>query len=89
MDPYETEALMRFTTSVSYDGLSSKVNTLIDITASLNCVSKDFVVTNGFYRDCKIVPTLSIQVASEQRIYTTKLFCPTMFTIDGHDFTDL
>jgi hypothetical protein len=28
-------------------------------------------------------------VASEQRISTTKLFCPTVFTISGHDFTDL
>jgi hypothetical protein len=32
---------------------------------------------------------LSIRVASEHRISTTKLFCPTMFTIDGHDFTNL
>jgi hypothetical protein len=89
MNPYEAEALMRFTASVSYDGLSSKANTLIDTTASLNFVSKDFVVTNGFYEDCKTVPKLSIRVASERCISTTKLFCPTVFTIDGHDFTDL
>ena len=30
MNPYEDEALMRFTPSVSYDGLSSKAYTLID-----------------------------------------------------------
>jgi hypothetical protein len=89
MDPYEVEALMRFIASVSYDGLTSKAYTLIDTTASLNFASKDFVVTNGFYKDCKTVPKLSIRVASEQRISTTKLFCPTIFTIDGHDFTDL
>jgi hypothetical protein len=89
MDPYEAEALMRFTASVSYDGLSSKADTLIDTITSLNSVSKDFVVTNGFYTDCKTVPKIFIRVASEQRISTTKLLCPTMFTIDGHDFTDL
>ncbi len=40
-------------------------------------------------RIAKVVPNLSNRVASEQRISTTKLFCPTVFTIDGHDFTDL
>ncbi len=89
MNPYEIEALIRFTPSVSYDGLSSKADALIDTTTSLNIVSKDFVVTNGFYKGCKTVSKLSIRVASEQRISTTKLFCPTVFTIDGHDFTDL
>jgi hypothetical protein len=89
MNPYEAEALMRFTAVVSYNGLSSKVYTLIYTAASLNFVSKDFVVTNGFYKDCKTVPKLSIRVASEQRLSTTKLFCPTVFTIDGHEFTDL
>ncbi len=61
MKPYEAEALMRFTAFVSYDGLSSKANTLIDTAASLNFVSKDFFVTNGFYKDCKTVPKLSIR----------------------------
>ena len=28
-------------------------------------------------------------MASEKRISTTKVFCPTVFTIDGHEFTDL
>jgi hypothetical protein len=82
MNPYEAKTLMIFTASVSYDGLSSNADTLIDTTASLNFVSKDFVVTNGFYKDCKTVPRLSIRVASEQRISTTKLFCPTVFTIE-------
>jgi hypothetical protein len=66
--------------------LSSEADTLIYTAASLYFVSKDFVVTNGFYKDCTTVPKLSIRVASEQRISTTKLFCPTAFTIDGHDF---
>jgi hypothetical protein len=89
MDPYEAEALMRFTAAVFYNGLSSKAYTLIDTAASLNFVSKNFVVTNGLYKDCKTVPKQSIRVGSEQRISTTKLFCPTGFTIDGHVFTDL
>ena len=38
INPYETKALMRFAASVSYDGLSSKANTNIDISASLNFV---------------------------------------------------
>jgi hypothetical protein len=28
-------------------------------------------------------------VASEHRISTTKVFCPSVFTTDGHEFTDL
>ncbi len=39
MDPYQTEALMRFTATVSYNALSSKADTLIDTAASLNFVS--------------------------------------------------
>jgi hypothetical protein len=46
-------------------------------------------VTNGFYKDCKTIPEVSIRVVGEQRLSTTKLFCPTVFTIDGHEFTDL
>jgi hypothetical protein len=89
MNPYEAAALMRFTASVSHNGVTSQADALIDTAASLNFVSKDFVISNGFYKGCKTVLKLSIRVASEQRISTTKLFCPTTFTIDGHDFTDL
>jgi hypothetical protein len=46
-------------------------------------------MTNGFYTDCKTALKLSIPVASEQRIFTTIVFGPTVFTIDGHEFTDL
>jgi hypothetical protein len=60
MIPYEAEALMGFVEFVSYNGLFSKANTLIDTATSLNFVSKDFVVTNGFYKDRKTVPKLSI-----------------------------
>ncbi len=40
MDPYEAESLMRFTASVSYNGLSLEADTLFDTTTSLNFVSK-------------------------------------------------
>ncbi len=73
---------MRLTVTISYNELYSKADTLIDTTASINFVSKEFVMTNGFYKDCKNAP-------SEQRISTTNVFCPTVFTIDGHEFTDL
>jgi hypothetical protein len=63
---------MKFTTYVSYNGLSSKATTLIDTATALNFVSEDFVVTNGFEKDCKIVSKLFIRVASEQGISTTK-----------------
>ena len=53
MNPYKAEALMRFTASVSCNGLSSKADTLIDTATSLNFASKNFVTTNGFYKDCK------------------------------------
>jgi hypothetical protein len=46
-------------------------------------------MTTGFYKECKIVFKQSIRVASKQRISTTKVFCPTVITIDGHEFTDL
>ena len=46
-------------------------------------------MTYVFYNDCKIVPKLSIRVASEQRISTSKVFCPAVFTIDGHDIIAL
>jgi len=46
-------------------------------------------MANCFYKDCKIAPKLAIRVASEQSISTTKVFCPSVFTIDGHKFTDL
>ena len=42
MDPYEAEALMRFTANVSLNDLSAKADTLIDTAASLNFVSKDY-----------------------------------------------
>ena len=87
--PYEVEALMRFTASLSCNELSSKADTLIDTAVSLNFVNKNCVMTNGFYKDCKTIPKLSILVASEQRISTTNMFCPTVFTINGHEFTDL
>jgi len=63
---------MRFIASVSYNDLFSEAYTLIDTTASLNFVIKGFVVANEFYKECKTVPKLSIRVASEQRISTTK-----------------
>ncbi len=89
MDSYQAEALMRFTPTVSYKELSSKANTLIEIAASLNFVSKEFVMANGFYKDCKTAPKLSIRVATEQRISMNEQFCPKVYTIDGHEFTDL
>ncbi len=67
--------------------MSLKSDTLIDTAASLNFVSKEFVMANGFYKDLKTAPKLSILVASEHRISTTKAFCPTVFTNDGHEFT--
>jgi len=90
MDPYEPEALMRFTPSVFLNGLSSKADTLIDTTTSLNFVNKEFVnMANGFYKYCKTAPKMTIRVACEQGISTTKVFCHFVFTIDEHDFTDL
>ena len=52
-------------------------------------MSKEFFITNGFYKDYKTAPKLAIRMATEQRISTTKVFCPSGFTIDGHKFTYL
>ncbi len=57
----------------------AKADTLIDTAASLNFVSKEIVMANGFYKDYKTAPKLAIRVASEQRISTTKVFCPSVF----------
>jgi hypothetical protein len=40
MNSYEAEALMKSNATVSYNGLSSKADTLIDTATSLNFVSK-------------------------------------------------
>jgi len=88
MDPYEAKSLMRSNATVFY-GLPAKAYTIINTTASLNFVSKKYVMANGFYKDRKTTPKLAIRVASEQCISTTKVFCPSVLTIDGHEFTDL
>jgi hypothetical protein len=46
-------------------------------------------MANGFYKYCKAAPKLAIRVASEQKISTTKVFCPSVFFIDGHELTEL
>ena len=46
-------------------------------------------MANGFYKDCKTAHKLAIREASKQRISTTKVLCPSVFTIDGPEFTDL
>ncbi len=73
MDTYEAVALKRFLASVFYNELSSKADTLIDTTALLkhNFVSKEFLMANVFYKDCKFAPKRSIRVASKQRNSTT------------------
>ena len=69
--------------------VTAKAYTFIDTVALLNFVSKEFVIADGFYKDCKTAPKLVIRVASERRIYTTKVCCPPIFTIVGHEFDDL
>ena len=51
---------MRFIAMTFYAGVSVKVDTLIDTAASLNFVSKEVAMVNGFYKECKTVPKLSI-----------------------------
>jgi hypothetical protein len=53
MDSYEAEALMRFNATIVFNGLPAKADTLIETIVSLNFVSKEFVIANGFYKDCK------------------------------------
>ena len=89
MDPYELEDLMLFVASVSLNGFSAKADTLIDTTTSLNCVSTECGLANGFYKACKTAPKMAIRVASEQRISTTKVFYPSVFTKNEHAFSDL
>ena len=89
MDPYKLEALMRFAASISLIILSTKADTLIDTTTYLNFVSKEFVIADGFYKDCKTTPKMVVRVTSEQRISTINVFGTSVFTTDGHEFTDL
>ncbi len=39
--------------------------------------------------DCKAALKIAVRVANERRVSTDKIFCPTVFTIDGHDFSGL
>jgi hypothetical protein len=80
---------MRFNATVSLNGLSSKADALIYRTTSLNFLSKEFVMANSFYKKCRTAPKLAIRMASDQRIFTTQVFFPSIFTIDRHEFTDL
>ena len=67
MDPYGAKSLMRFNATIVLNGLSTKADTLIDTTSSLNFVNKEFVMANGFYKDYKTASKLAIRVASEHR----------------------
>jgi hypothetical protein len=69
--------------------LSSKEDTSVDASTSLNFFITEFMMYNFFYRDSKAALKLSTIVASEQCITTTKVFNPTGFFTDGHDVTDL
>ncbi len=89
MNPVEKVSLMRFTALVSLENISSKADTLIDTAASLNFVSKRFLNANVFYKYYKAAPKIAVRVANEQRISTDKIFYPTVFTIDGYDFSGL
>ena len=53
VDPYEAKARMRFNATTVLNGSLAKLGTLIDISASLNFVGKEFMMTNGLYKDCK------------------------------------
>jgi len=89
MDPYDAKSLMRFNATAILNRLSIKAYALIHTSASLNFVSTEFVMANGLYQICKAAPKLAIRVGCEQRSSTTRVFCPSDFTIDGHEFTDL
>ncbi len=65
------------------------IDTPIGTAASLNFVSKEFRMTNAFYKEFKTSPKLYIRVASDQRISTIKVFSPTIFIIGGYEFIDL
>ncbi len=78
---------MRFTALMSHKVLFSKANALIDKPASPNFVCKEFAMANGFYKDCKIAPTISIRGASEQRISTTKIFVLLLILMDTSSMT--
>jgi len=80
---------MRFNASFFIKWTAAKAYTLIGTATSLNFLSMEFVMVNDFYKDCKTAPKLALRVASEQRIFTIKVFCPLVFTIDGHEFIDL
>ena len=76
LDPYEEEARMRFTASITLYGQSAKAYSRIDTIASPIFVSHEIVMAKCFYTDCKTAHKLAIKVDSEQRISTTKVVCP-------------
>jgi hypothetical protein len=88
-DPYEAESIMVFTALVSCNGSTSKTYTLIDTTTSLNIVSKEFLMAKCFYNDCKTALKLYTREAIEHHISKTKVFCPSVFTINGRVCEDV
>ena len=62
---------------------------MINTAASLNFVSKKFLNANGIFKYCKEAFKIVVRVANEQRIVMDKVFFPTVFIIDGHEFTGL
>ncbi len=52
-------------------------------------MSKNFLNANKFYKYCKATSKIVVSIATEQRIVTDKVFCSTVFTIDGQEFIGL
>ena len=69
--------------------MSAKTHTLIDTAILISFVSKEFVMADGFYEDCKTASKLALRVAIGQHISMTRVFGPSVFTLDGHEIVDL
>jgi len=70
MDPNEPEPLMKLPIFIEYDSLRYDTSVLIDSATTLNFVSKEFLIRNGFVGKCVRGPNIAVRIANEQRIST-------------------
>ena len=89
MDPNEPEPLMKFLISIEYGSLRYDTGVLIDLAATLNFASREFLTRNGLMDECVRGPKFAVRIANEKCISTNKSCSPTSLFIHQIKFTGL
>ncbi len=89
MDPNQPEPLTKLPVSIEQDSLQVHTSVLIDSARTLNFVSEDFLTRHNLLGKCIRGSKISVRIANEQRISTSKTFSPTNVSISQKKFTGL